>query len=53
MKCGRFFTSLALASAVIGGALAQQTPAPSPPPAASAPVAPPAKEYSQQFRVPR
>ena len=24
MKCGRFFTSLALASAVIGGALAQQ-----------------------------
>src|SRR4029450_12996234 len=50
MKCGRFFTSLALASAVIGGALAQQTPAPSPPPAASAPAAP-AKEYDQQFLV--
>ncbi len=46
MGCGRFFTSLALAFAVIGGALAQQTPAP---PAAT--PAPPAKEYEQQFLV--
>ena len=46
MKCGRFFTSLALASAVIGGALAQQAPTP-----AAAPPAPPAKEYEQQFLV--
>ncbi|HEX9326920.1 MAG TPA: hypothetical protein VF915_10410, partial [Reyranella sp.] len=51
MKCGRFLISLALALAVIGGALAQQTPAPSPPSAAAAPAAPPAKEYEQQFLV--
>jgi sugar lactone lactonase YvrE len=44
MGRGRFFTSLALAFAMIGGAMAQQTP-PSPPPA------PPAKEYGQQFLV--
>ena len=48
MGCGRFFTSLALAFAMIGGAFAQQTPAPSPPAAAPAP---PAKEYEQQFLV--
>jgi len=46
MGCGRFFTSLALAFAVIGSALAQQTPAP---PAAA--PAPPAREYEQQFLV--
>jgi sugar lactone lactonase YvrE len=40
---GRFFTSLALAVGVAGGALAQQ--AEQPPPA-------PAKEYNQQFLVP-
>ena len=42
MGCGRFFTSLALAFAVAGGALAQQA---SPPPQ-------PPKEYDQQFLVP-
>src|SRR5258708_7520584 len=42
MGCGRYFTSLALAFAVAGGALAQQA---SPPP-------PPPKEYEQQFLVP-
>jgi sugar lactone lactonase YvrE len=45
MGCGRFFTSLVLAFAMIGGAVAQQTPVPSPSPA------PPAKEYEQQFLV--
>jgi len=43
MELGRFFTSLALAVGVAGGALAQQ--AEQPPPA-------PAKEYNQQFLVP-
>ena len=43
MELGRFFTSLALAVSVAGGALAQQ--AEQPPPA-------PAKEYNQQFLVP-
>jgi sugar lactone lactonase YvrE len=47
MGCGRYFTSLALAFAVAGGALAQQaSPPPSPAPA------PPPKEYEQQFLVP-
>src|SRR6185369_15430237 len=45
MGCGRFFTSLALAFAVAGGALAQQAAPPPPPP-------PPPKEYDQQFLVP-
>jgi len=45
MGCGRFFTSLALVFAVIGGASAQQTPVPSQPPL------PLAKEYEQQFLV--
>jgi sugar lactone lactonase YvrE len=40
MGCGRYFTSLALAFAVIGGAVAQQAPPPVP------------KEYDQQFLVP-
>src|ERR1700704_495983 len=40
MGCGRYFTSLALAFAVIGGAVAQQPP----------PTVP--KEYDQQFLVP-
>ena len=44
MKCGRFISSLALASALIGGALAQQAPTPPAAPAAPAPVA---KEYDQ------
>jgi sugar lactone lactonase YvrE len=44
MELGRFFTSLALAVGVAGGALAQQAEQP-PPPA-------PAKEYNQQFLVP-
>ncbi|MEA2846094.1 MAG: hypothetical protein QOG78_1375 [Rhodospirillaceae bacterium] len=43
MELGRFFTSLALAVTVAGGALAQQ---------ATPPEAPPAKEYNQQFLVP-
>jgi sugar lactone lactonase YvrE len=43
MELGRFFTSLALAVTVAGGALAQQ---------AAPPEAPPAKEYNQQFLVP-
>jgi sugar lactone lactonase YvrE len=43
MELGRFFTSLALAVGVAGGALAQQAEQP-PPPA-------PAKEYNQQFLV--
>jgi len=46
MKCGRFISSLALASALIGGALAQQAPTP-----AAAPAATVAKEYDQQFLV--
>src|SRR5580693_4902016 len=41
MKLGRFFTSLALAVGVAGGALAQQ-----------AEQTPPAPEYNQQFLVP-
>ena len=45
MECGRFFTSLALACAMIGGASAQQTPSPSPSPA------PLPREYEQQFLV--
>ena len=45
MGCGRLFTTLALAFAMIGGASAQQTPAP------ATPAAPPAKEYEQQFLV--
>jgi sugar lactone lactonase YvrE len=44
MELGRFFTSLALAVGVAGGALAQQAEQPAPP-------APP-KEYNQQFLVP-
>ena len=44
MELGRFFTSLALAVGVAGGALAQQTEQPAAPP--------PAKEYNQQFLVP-
>ena len=43
MELGRFFTSLALAVAVAGGALAQQ---------AAPTEAAPAKEYNQQFLVP-
>src|SRR5216683_2952511 len=43
MELGRFFTSLALAVGVAGGALAQQ---------AALPESPPAKEYNQQFLVP-
>src|SRR5882757_3891974 len=43
MELGRFFTSLALAVGVAGGALAQQAEQPAPP-------APP-KEYNQQFLV--
>ncbi len=44
MELGRFFTSLALAVGVAGGALAQQAEQPAPPP--------PPKEYNQQFLVP-
>jgi sugar lactone lactonase YvrE len=44
MELGRFFTSLALAVGVAGGALAQQAEQPAPPP--------PSKEYNQQFLVP-
>jgi sugar lactone lactonase YvrE len=44
MELGRFFTSLALAVGVAGGALAQQAEPPAPPP--------PPKEYNQQFLVP-
>jgi sugar lactone lactonase YvrE len=44
MELGRFFTSLALAVGVAGGALAQQAEQPAPPA--------PAKEYNQQFLVP-
>src|SRR5438445_13557748 len=40
MGCGRYFTSLALAFAVIGGAVAQQAPPPA------------SREYDQQFLVP-
>ena len=43
MELGRFFTSLALAVTVAGGALAQQ---------AAPTEAAPAKEYNQQFLVP-
>ena len=43
MELGRFFTSLALAVTVAGGALAQQ---------GALPEAAPAKEYNQQFLVP-
>src|SRR5882672_2010037 len=43
MELGRFFTSLALAVTVAGGALAQQ---------GAPPEAAPAKEYNQQFLVP-
>src|SRR4030095_11945458 len=46
MKCGRFISSLALASALMGGPRAQQAPTP-----AAAPAAPVAKEYDQQFLV--
>src|SRR4030095_15830781 len=46
MKCGRFISSLALASALIGGALPKWAPPP-----AAAPAAPVAKEYDQQFLV--
>jgi sugar lactone lactonase YvrE len=45
MELGRFFTSLAVAVTVAGGALAQQATPPVP-----APVPP--KEYNQQFLVP-
>jgi sugar lactone lactonase YvrE len=44
MELGRFFTSLALAVGVAGGALAQQAEQPAPPPSP--------KEYNQQFLVP-
>jgi sugar lactone lactonase YvrE len=43
MELGRFFTSLALAVTVAGGALGQQ---------GAPPESPPVKEYNQQFLVP-